>query len=61
MLVTVQSKQLVHSSYYSHHYECIVTARAVLLGTQKDLQERKASEAVMSFRQDPSSSVQAEP
>lgn len=61
VLVTVQSKQPIHSSYYSHHYECIVTARVVPLGTQEDLQERKASKAVMSFRQDPSSSVQAEP
>lgn len=31
------------------------------LGAQEGLQERKASKAVMSFRQDPSSSVQAEP
>lgn len=61
VLVTVRSKQPVHSSYYSHHYECIVTARVVPLGAQEDLQERKASKAVMSFRQDPSSSVQAEP
>lgn len=53
MLVTVQSKQTLHSSYYSHHYKCIVTARVVPLGAQEDLQERKASKAVMSFRQDP--------
>ena len=61
VLLIVQSKQHVHSSYDSHRYECIVTARVVPLETQEDLQERKASEAVTSFRQDPGSSLQVEP
>lgn len=61
VLLTVQSKQHVHSSYDSHRYVCIVTARVVPLETQEDLQERKASKAVMSFRQEPGSSLQVEP
>ena len=61
VLPTVKSEQHIHSSYDSHCYELMATARVVPLETQEDLQERKASEAVMSFRQDPGSSLQVEP
>lgn len=61
VFLTVQSKQHIHSSCDSHHYESIVTARVVPLETQEDLQEKKASKAVRSFRQDPGSSLQVEP
>lgn len=60
-LLTVQSKQHVHSSYDSHGHECIGTARVVSLETQEDLQERRASKAGTSFGQDPGSSLQVEP
>lgn len=61
VLLTVQSKQHAHSSYDSHRYECIVTARVVSLETQNDLQERKTKICYSFAWQDPGCSFQVEP